>query len=239
MKISLINNRVSSIRIGLILFLFQVSFFFSCNSVYELKPEGTKKSESDFDTDNTIYKKNKSFLFDVRVNNFKTDVNFISFEIIGGTLPFSDFDKNYKQTVFEIRYYDTYKKLLYYEATGLIDNNSNIWLHPPRSNEFLILQTNSFPMFINKKKWEWDLEFSYGEFDRFNAKHKYKLKKIDSVTYVIETKTHLNNKYAKARYTFNSVYGFTQMIFDNYDDSRIELNLISISDATGVNYIKK
>lgn len=213
-------------------------FFFSscCVKSYDLKYE---KNKNDYDIDNIIYKKKRSFKYRVNVNNFNTDVKTIEFIILGGTYPFIQYDKDYKQTVFQINYLSGNNEILFSEMTGIVENEFNTWIHPPRSNEFNVLQSNSFPMFVNKKsRWNWQLEFSYKEFSNFIVKHSYKRKKVNQ-DYQILTESILIDKISKAKYIYNDKFGFKELLFENYDGSKIELILTEIIDEDGSYYFKE
>jgi hypothetical protein len=47
------------------------------------------------------------------------------------------------------------------EITGVIDNQKNVWLHPPRGYTFKILELNPFPFYYRDesiKHWSWNLQ---------------------------------------------------------------------------------
>jgi hypothetical protein len=92
---------------------------------------------------------------------------------------FTVFDTLYSQTVFNYDYLDVNKQrpdtlCAYYkrvnpqfkkpcgdEATGVIDNFKNIWIHPPRNYTFKILQLCPYPFYVRDysiSKWAWELE---------------------------------------------------------------------------------
>jgi hypothetical protein len=103
----------------------------------------------------------------------------IKIEVHDDTKMFSKIDSSYSQTVFGYSYLKKNGKTLdtvceYFkkkdskhnfncneESTGLIDNNKNLWIHPPRTYTFKILQLSPFPFYYldeTKKNWSWDLE---------------------------------------------------------------------------------
>ncbi len=83
---------------------------------------------------------------------------------------------DYTQTVFGITYLRPNAKgkdtlcdearnipnlFCYEEGTGIIDNKINLWMHPPRSYTFRILQLCPYPFqYLNEavKNWTWTLE---------------------------------------------------------------------------------
>lgn len=48
-----------------------------------------------------------------------------------------------------------------FEGTGLVENEYNVWIHPPRNNMFNILEINPFPFiqapYVIGNKWQWTL----------------------------------------------------------------------------------
>jgi len=62
-------------------------------------------------------------------------------------------DSSYTQTIICYDYLDKSGKTEAFstlggeEITGVIDNNKNLWLHPPRSYTFKILELNPFPFY--------------------------------------------------------------------------------------------
>jgi len=110
----------------------------------------------------------ESKTFDI-INRFKFEIN--DDENMFGDMP------DYTQTVFGISYLrlngkvkDTlceearkkiHKLTCYEEGTGIIDNKMNLWMHPPRSYTFRILQLCPYPFqYLNEavKTWGWTLE---------------------------------------------------------------------------------
>lgn len=232
-KYNLLKQVLSPKNFGL---LFLISLTSCSFKSYELKYEA---NFIDYDIDNIIYVKKRIFKYKLNVDNFNTNVKTIEFVILGGTYPFIQYDKDYKQTVFQINYLSGNNEILFSEKTGIVENKFNIWIHPPRSNEFNVLQSNSFPMFINNKSnWNWELEFSYKEFSNFKVKHSYKTKN-NNQDYQIITESILRDKVSKAKYIYNDKFGFKELLFENYDGSKIELILTEIIDEDGSYYFKK
>ena len=90
---------------------------------------------------------------------------------------FVRFDSSYTQTTFMYTYLDKTLRmpdtLCEYlkkknpgmacgdEGTGIVDNKKNLWIHPPRTFTFKILQLNPFPFYYRDetvKSWSWSLE---------------------------------------------------------------------------------
>ncbi len=209
------------------------------------------KNDNKYDLDNKIYRVGRVFKFKIEYTNLTKDTmveKFVEFEIMGGTKPFSDIDSTYSQTVMKIKYLSKEDKLLAFERTGIIENEMNIWLHPPRSNTFHILQLNAFPFFIKseseKKRWSWELECSHDIFKNIIISHKYFQKKINSDfngedKYIIKSYSKSEAGLSKTINLFSSLYGFMDMSYTNYDKSFFSFKLISIKEKDGTYFFKK
>jgi len=133
-----------------------------------------------------------------------------------------------------------------WETTGLIENEKNIWMHPPRSSLFGILEINPFP-FIQKpyekgNKWYWSLQIGYqwGDYrwkewnGNIENEYTYEIVDINSIIhtslgklscYKIDSfaeselgKTHLTSY-------FNETYGFVRLEYINIDGSTLNIEL--------------
>ncbi|MBK7128771.1 MAG: hypothetical protein IPM74_02170 [Crocinitomicaceae bacterium] len=133
--------------------------------------------------------------------------------------------------------------------TGVIENEKNIWMHPPRSFLFGILEINPFP-FIQKpyeigNKWTWELSIGDQWADErwkewkgaITNEMKYEItaKKIvesplgDLECFVIQSSA--KSKIGETFLTsyFHPVYGFVQMNYINIDSSRLNFYLVDYS----------
>lgn len=210
-----------------------------------------KNNDNRYDLDNKIYKVGRIFKFKIEYKDLtkdSIDENFLEIEIHGGTKPFSDIDSTYSQTVIKIKYLNKEDKLLAFERTGIIENEMNTWLHPPRSNTFHILQLNAFPFYIKsesvKKRWSWELECTHDIFKNIVIPHKYFQKKINSSfkgedKYIIKSYSKSKAGQSKTINKFSSLYGFTEMRFINYDKSFFSFKLILIKEKDGTYFFKK
>jgi len=228
-------------------FLFLI-FFSSCSrsfqqsSIYVEKiPEIHLNNENKFDIDNVIYPIGKEMVFKFLLSKNDTIINtktsFIKLNILGSTKPFSNFDSEYSQTVVQYLYYDANNKLMLSEKTGLIENDRNIWLHPPRSADAAILQLSAFPYikFQKAKKWNWKVEASFEEYKNVTLNHQYKLKKnskyntdefgIITCDLIQATSTsEIGTTYSS--FLFNREFGFVLLEFFNIDGTKITLTLL-------------
>jgi hypothetical protein len=154
----------------------------------------------------------------------------------------------YNQSVIEYEYLNSGKKPLpMLESTGLVENKKNIWMHPPRTDLFRILELNPFP-FIQKpykkgNKWKWKLQIGDGFSDKrwvvwrgtITNQYKYKITDTanvihtelgDITCYVIESvaKSRIGKTYLTTY--FNEIYGFVKLDYTNIDGSKIILELV-------------
>jgi len=129
--------------------------------------------------------------------------------------------------------------------TGLIENEKNIWLHPPREFLFRILELNPFPYikypFQIGHTWNWDLEIGGQWGDKRwkewtgNITNKYQYKITDKKTistaigalecYVIESEAKSELGTTKLTSYFNEQFGFVKLDYTNIDSSTIEIDI--------------
>jgi hypothetical protein len=134
------------------------------------------------------------------------------------------------------------------ETTGLIENEKNIWLHPPRSSLFKILELNPFP-FIQKpyekgNKWHWSLEIGsqwgdprWKEWEGIiENQYTYEIVDANSLihTQLGELKCYKVDSYAESEFGktyltayFNEIYGFVRLEYINIDGSTLNIELYS------------
>jgi hypothetical protein len=216
-------------------YCFLFFYFFSCKSTFLTPLENNKNN---FDVDNIIFTKEKTFEFDVIIKDGKVfknnnNVSKIQMKIIGGLMPFIKYDSTYNQTVIQYNYFNKNGDVISTEKTGLIENETNIWIHPPRWDDFLIINTNSYPFFIlsNKvNKWYWILNNKYENTELINI---IRYKKINHKNGIrIMSKTKNINGIGKAEYIFDSNNKLITMKFNNFDKSEIVLKLINEKEGT-------
>jgi hypothetical protein len=227
----------------ILLLLLVFSHAFSQDSIFVEKiPKDQLNNEHRFDVDNKIYPLGKEFLFKFSISKndsiLDSEIALIQLNVLGTTKPFSEFDSEYSQTVIQYNYYDKNKKLLLTEKTGLIENNVNIWFHPPRSIDAGILQLAAFPYvkLDSKDKWLWKLDAAFGEYQDVHLTHYYN--KENTTQYnssdlglllckVIKVKTESEIGTTNSCFLYNDVLGFVLLEFFNSDGSKITLTLIN------------
>jgi hypothetical protein len=154
----------------------------------------------------------------------------------------------YDQTVIEYKYLNKDETALpMLEKTGVIENKKNIWMHPPRTDLFRILELNPFP-FIQKpykkgNKWKWDLEIGEGWGDArwmlwkglIVNKYEYKITNTAKILHTelgdipcYEIKSVAKSRIGTTSLTayFNEKYGFVKLDYTNIDGSKIIFNLV-------------
>jgi hypothetical protein len=225
-------------------------------------------THKDYNWDNKVYTKGRKFYFDYiyskngknlffdidnNGNWFFSDtiskqtVKGIRITILEGLEPFIMFDSSYNQTVMRIDYL-TLSGIPTNESTGIIENKKNIWLHPPRSLLFRILELNPFPFiqtpYKTGNKWQWQLDIgdTWGDSRWYEWKgiiknqYQYEIvgKKNIKTTmgllpcFVInaKAKSKLGETYLKSY--FNNKYGFVKYEYTNIDKSKLLFKLTKI-----------
>ncbi|MCP1251108.1 hypothetical protein NK212_04510 [Elizabethkingia sp. S0634] len=131
------------------------------------------------------------------------------------------------------------------EITGIDKGNNYVWIHPPRSDNFKILELNAFPYFVkNKKKWErsmifnsnwgnkqwieWEgIKTAYSIYELTRENIIYNLQGKDILCSEIKAYTNIPELgKTNATFYYNSTYGFVQMTFTTINNKIIELKLL-------------
>jgi len=173
----------------------------------------------------------------------------VSFKIVAGREPFVFSDRDFSQTVQEIRLYNPEKK----ESGGfasatLIENSKNVWMQPPNMKLFRILSLNPYPFISAPYKqgntWEWKAEVGEANGDpRWKAwggalmsEMKYRISGQETVRVPwgearchmvdAEAKSGLGRTHLKA--AFSEEHGFLRLDYTNIDGSKLVLELVSV-----------
>ncbi|MFZ1748959.1 MAG: hypothetical protein WAU01_02155 [Saprospiraceae bacterium] len=180
-------------------------------------------------------------------NQHKETIKYIILKPKNGN-PFKDFVPDYYQTVIEYEYVMANDKAFTMEMTGVIENEMNIWIHPPRSSYFQILEINPFPYirfpYTKGKQWNWNLEIGDRWSDKRWLEWKGQIENLYQYEFIgiqeIETKLGPMNCYivkgtASSRIGetglisyFNVDYGFVKLDYTNIDGSKTILELEKI-----------
>lgn len=231
----------------------------------------TDTTDDRYNLDNKIYQSNKEFIFDYTIFKDKNALHcqlnkvfvygmpwilvpktqdsdpYTIYQIGIAVLPHRE---NNNQTRMCFQYYNQAKEVLpIVERTGLIENDKNIWLHPPRTNFFAITEFNSFPFIKQPYKigTTWKSGLTAGYFEEYlpwGLKWKGVLitKETLSIIDVVELTTpfgvlpcYVVEGFVKSDLTdtrtlfyFNETYGFVKIVYDLFDKTRLELNLVSV-----------
>ena len=205
-----------------------------------------------------ISNKGESLLFDLQFgtqnwefcseqNKSDTTVSVINMAVMHGREPLKKFYPDYNQTIIRYTYLnDKDTNFLQESRTGVIDNEKNIWIHPPRVGYFKILELNPFPYIQEPYEvgntWEWSLLIGEHYGDKHwrewsgNIENTYKYE----ITDIVSKKTAFGEiecyeitsigtgKFGETKLVswFNFDYGFVKLDYTNIDSSKtiIELN---------------
>ncbi len=164
---------------------------------------------------------------------------------------FSYIPPNYRQSVIRYEYISNSGKVTGRESTGLVENQNNIWMHPPREKLFRILELSPFPyvkqnsditstynweMMVGDqwgdsrwKTWEGgiNLKFSYENTERKNISTEYN-NNIDCM--VTESTGESTLGTTKLISYFNEELGFIKLEYTNIDGSTIILEYQRVNE---------
>ncbi len=139
----------------------------------------------------------------------------------------------------------------YYEASGIIENERNVWLHPPRASIFMVNEINPFPYiktpFQVGNHWTWELEIGdqWGSslWKRWEGnivnRYEYSItgfEKIPTVfglldCYELNASAGSSIGSTGLNAWFNTVYGFVRLDYTNIDGSKF---LMVLSEVKGM-----
>lgn len=192
----------------------------------------------------TIYKDDWKFVAEECID--KNTITYLKLKILPDFGLFKDVAQWYTQSVIEYEYYNNDNKLIHSESTGLIENQKNIWMHPPRIDLFRILEINPFP-YVKLPcnvgdKWDWSLSVgdAWGD-DRWKKwegkiinKYSYSTigKQIISTgfyenieCYVVESNAESKIGLTSLNAFFNEQLGFIKLEYINIDNSKLIIEL--------------
>lgn len=229
------------------------------------KFDQSSKDENKYNYNNEVFKVGSKFTYDFehfnpanelqyfRVNEDQKTWDFVDGNtqddsvvknVIIGTLngnPMQQFDPNYYQTAVSYRF----KENTPYSMSGIIENEDNIWMHPPRDQYFKILELNPFPYvkapYKIGTKWNWNLTIGgqWGD-ERWktwegNIENTYDYEITDKKTIstafgdleclVIESKANSSLGETGLTAYFHEKYGFIKLDYQNIDGSKTLLTL--------------
>jgi hypothetical protein len=205
----------------------------------ETIPDQLLNDDNRFDLDNKIYLVDREILYKCSVKR-KNEVLNLNLKFIRmtvkGTKTFSNYDPDYNQTVIKYEYLDENYNRIIGERTGLIENNKNIWLHPPRNADLDVLQLSAFPYikFGAIKNWEWTLHASYANYQDVDLIHRYeKGKAIEFKSHIgvlscipIQAITESHFGTTTSEFFYNETYGFVKLDFHTIEGTTITLEVM-------------
>lgn len=134
-----------------------------------------------------------------------------------------------------------------YSTSGAIENEANIWIHPPRDKYFEILELNPFPYIKLPAKigdtWTWKLKIGDGWADhrwkvwegQIENNYTYSTSAEKTIStnigtlkcFVVESVAHSRIGETKLTSYFHPKYGFVKLDYTNIDGSKTILELTS------------
>lgn len=241
----------------------------------EILDEPIDGKENDYTSDNIIYKEGRIFDFKYHFENRDGDKLLYQQKILPGRslskeerrqfyflVPFQDTSYDpiniismevtgadyHNQSEIQFNYIHKSGDQIMSETTGVIENLENIWMHPPRSGMFKILELNPFPFvkfpFKKGTKWQWELGIGDGWSDprwkewEGSITNKYDYEITDKVNikspignlecYVIDgvANSRIGQTYLKSY--FNEEHGFVKLEYTNIDSTKTVIELQSL-----------
>tara|TARA_R110002012_G_scaffold321751_1_gene551193 strand:+ start:1126 stop:1986 length:861 start_codon:yes stop_codon:yes gene_type:complete len=233
------------------------------------KFDSTNVDENRYNHNNKIYKVGNSFKYKFQHTTPKGEIKFYRIKEDRNSWEFVDFENadstTIKSVVIEVAngnpmvdHVPDYNQtaLIYksgsekgYSMSGAIENEENVWIHPPRYKYFRILELNPFPYikapYQIGTKWTWNLTIGdHWADERWKLwegqiENKYVYEITDKQTlntdlgeiecFVIQSKAESRIGETKLTAYFNSNYGFVKLDYVNIDGSKTNLELIEHS----------
>ncbi|GGE30951.1 hypothetical protein [Psychroflexus planctonicus] len=156
--------------------------------------------------------------------------------------PMSNHIPDYNQTCVKYSFDDEITNSM----SGVIENEANVWIHPPRSNYFKILELNPFPYikapYEIGNEWDWSLQIGDSWADarwkmwEGSIENKCKYEIIDKIKletklgefacYVIKSTAKSRIGQTELTAFFNEKFGFVKLNYTNIDGTKTNLELI-------------
>ncbi|MBK7871260.1 MAG: hypothetical protein IPJ74_11580 [Saprospiraceae bacterium] len=172
-------------------------------------------------------------------------VQSVKMTVLYGLQGLDEMKPGYNRTVVQYDYLTAQGNANYSEVTGLVENAKNIWMNPPRSKQFRILELNPAPFiqapyavgnkwnwtkmvgsFWSDERWaEWDgllintYQYEITDFKTVNTQ----FGELECYEVTARAQNEIGNTEMIA--LFNPDFGFVQMNFTNIDGSKITMDL--------------
>lgn len=168
--------------------------------------------------------------------------------VMEGLEPMNRFLPNYNQTILSYSYWTNKTMAQFGSHSGVIENENNVWMHPPRDKYFKILELNPFPYIKSPYKvgnsWEWSLQIGDNWSDErwkswnglITNKYNYKIVDRQMVEtalgklkcYIIEAEANSEIGTTKLISYFNKEYGFVKLHYQNIDGTQTNLDILKV-----------
>ncbi|WP_437396096.1 hypothetical protein [Flagellimonas lutimaris] len=236
--------------------------------------DSTNVDDSRYNHNNTIFKERTSFIYSFKhltKNNQRLSFKYIDslsdwkfqpysskkdslFEkvritVMKGLGHSTRFNSDYNQTVISYLYLNHTNNIAPFGSTsGVIENEKNVWMHPPRDKYFKILELNPFPYIKAPYKignhWDWKLTigdpWSDPRWMSWNGlvENNYDYEIIEKARlktalgnlncFVIKSKATSRLGETKLISYFHKKYGFVRLDYHNIDESRTIMELVEV-----------
>ncbi len=239
--------------------------------------DSTNTKLTRYTDNNTVYTKHKTFVYSyehITKNNdtyyFKEDpsiddrryswkfvsadstdkntIREVKITIQEGSEAMLQYVPDYNQTVAQYIYSTKDGESAFNSISGIIENEKNVWMHPPRDKYFRILELNPFPFIKTpyevENTWKWNLNIGNSWADQrwlswegqLKNKYVYEItdkKKMPTPFGVLECyiiNATAKNRLGETKLTslFNPKYGFIKLLYTNIDGSKTNLQLDKI-----------
>ena len=156
------------------------------------------------------------------------------------------------QTIIKYEYFNKqFGKILFSNQTGLIEDSTQVFLHPPRGYSFSILELNPFPMIklppVIGKEWESEIyipnkmltkisnEFGRDDMSLSTVYEIIEKRIVNSSfgeiqVYQIDAKNTGNDFETYLTAYYSEEYGFVELDYINYDKSKLFIKLVSTKE---------
>lgn len=172
----------------------------------------------------------------------------VEIEVLAGLEPFIHHIPDYNQTILKYDYPQLGGKQNFNSTTGVIENEQNIWLHPPRDRLFMILELNPFPFiqapYTVGNEWDWTLDIGDNWADerwllwegsvtqnytyKIAGKEKLNTPLGDLDCFVVDGTTTSRLGQSRLRSHFHPQYGFIKLDYTNIDGSKMIFKLSEV-----------
>lgn len=173
----------------------------------------------------------------------------IKISVRKGLQPFIESFPDYNQTIIKFDYTKDSEYASFNSMSGVIENEKNIWIHPPRDKYFRILELNPFP-FIQApyeigNTWDWSLTIGSSWGDKRwktwegNITNTYQYEITDKRTIktdlgkieCFEIQSTATSRIGSTQLValFSPIYGFVSLDYTNIDSTRTLLELVEFN----------